>query len=153
MQTTINEHVRAGEDMPRCAYIFSKNTPKGIPLPLHVLPGPDHVAPALRAVCEAMDAWGIIQISEVWALPLEGLDKEAAEAKSREWAGRVHTHPDRVEQVMVVWEYKKEQGMMMAKTVLEDGKRAVGEWVDSRDTKGASFTGRLTSLLPGARGN
>lgn len=153
MKITIIQYVEGGMDVPPAAFIFSKDSPMGLPLPVEMFTSKDTMAKALRMTCEMMDAWGLIQVSEVWALPLDGLDDKAAEARANEWAGRVHTHPDRVEQVMIIWEYKQEQGMMMATIVLKDGKRALGEWTDSRETKGAKITGRMTSLLPGARGN
>lgn len=148
MKTTIESTINAGKEVPRSAFIFSDLTPMGFALPLEELSSPDAVAPALRAACEMMNAWGLVQISEAWTIERD--TEEELDEESEKYAGDIEGHPDRAEAVFIAWEHRQEQGMMMALIVTKDGKRTLGEWKESQSKE--DVKGRLASLLPGARG-
>ena len=148
VKETVSFQLKGG--IPRLALVYSNSTPNGQVLPLDFFKNPDDIAPALRGMCRVLDAWGLIQVSEAWALELsKDMSREAAREEYAKWAGKLEEHPDVIEQALVVWEYKRTQGTSMAKIIEKDGVRSLEPWFDASGVP----EGRLVGLLPGARGN
>lgn len=149
VKETIACELKTGS-IPRIALVYSLLSPNGQLLSLDILPSADSVGPALRSMCKLVDAWGIIQVSEAWALELgPNWSKEEAREEYKKWAGKLGDHPNRVDKAIIVWEHKRTQGTSMANIVEKDGVRSLGPWEDAEKI----IEGRLMGILPGARGN
>lgn len=112
-----------------------------------------HWPDALRAICERMDASGIVIVSEAWMVEYQGEDAEEKHRQLESGQVALRDSEDKVEVVHITWEVERKRGNCIAPILGQHPNRKLGKWREFEETVEGDIQGKLTRLLKGARGN